>query len=117
MKIIVFIISIFLLWIISPLFIVYAFIKFIFNKGLTYYLYNTAISIDQLGNVIGAPIMNLCLITKDSKYPFGNPDQTISYVLGMNYKLNSLNKLGLLIVKILNKIDNQHVEKAVKYEQ
>ena len=102
-----------MLWIISPLFIIYAFVKFIFKKGLTDYLYNTAISIDQLGNVIGAPIMNDLLITNKSNKLFGNPDETISHTLGFNFNNKTLTKLGYIIVFILNSIDENHVQKAV----
>ena len=113
--VILFIIATILFWILSPLFIIYALFK---ASNLSVYFRNVALSIDQLGNTMGAPMMNNLLMKKNCTYAkFGNPDQTISYVLGINYKLNSLNKLGLLIVKILDKIDNQHVEKAVKYEQ
>ena len=113
--IVLFIVATILFWILSPLFIIYALFK---AGNLSVYFRNVALSIDQLGNTMGAPMMNSLLIKKNCIHlRFGNPDQTISYVLGINYKLNSLNKLGLLIVKILDKIEKQHVEKAVEYEQ
>ena len=42
---------------------------------------------------------------------------TLSAVFGKNKQLGKLNKLGLAIAWILNKIDPNHTEKAVKNEE
>lgn len=112
--IILYIVAVLLLWILSPVFILYAIIRTV-NKDK--YFYDVAFGIDQLGNVLGAPLMNDLLIKKTSKHKYGNPDETISYVTGLNYKDKSLTLFGLLIVKRLNSLDENHVEKAVKNEQ
>jgi len=114
MGIILFLIATIMLWILSPLFIIYSLIK---TPNLSNYFRDTALSIDQLGNTMGGPIMNNVLIKSESLFKFGNPDQTISYVLGKNQELKTLTRMGLFIVKILNKIEKNHVEKAVEYEQ
>lgn len=105
---ILYIVAVILLAILSPLFILYAIIRAI-NKSE--YFYNVALSIDQLGNAMGCIIMNDVLLTKNSKYLFGNVDDTISYVLGMNYNANTLTIFGKLIVFFLSR---KHVQKAVE---
>jgi len=114
MGIILFIIASFMLWVLTPLFIIYALIK---TPNLSKYFRDTALSIDQLGNTMGGPVMNSVLLKTESTFKFGDPDQTISYVLGKNHELKTLTNIGLFIVKILNKIEKNHVEKAVEYEQ
>jgi len=49
--------------------------------------------------------------------PFGDPDQTISYVLGKNKQLGTLNLHGKFWCFLLNLIDKGHVEKAVINEE
>jgi hypothetical protein len=44
---------------------------------------------------------------------FGDIDETVSYVLGVNYYSDNLNKVGLIIVKILNKLESYHIQRAL----
>ncbi len=78
---------------------------------LNSYAKTIAVSLDQLGNVVLSNIMNDFLITEEG-YKFGDEDETISRVLGMNKKSNTLTNLGRWIADVLNKIDPDHVEKA-----
>lgn len=87
------------------------FLGLLLSKNKAKYNLNVAISYDQLGNVILAPLMNVLLKKKGGKF-FGHPDETISFVLGRNKALGKLTKLGKLIADGLNKIDPNHVEKA-----
>jgi len=113
--IVLFIVATILFWILSPLFIIYALFK---AGNLSVYFRNVALSIDQLGNTMGAPLMNSLLIKKNCIYlKFGNPDQTISYVLSVNYFNKSLTILGIIIVKILDFVDTDHIKKAYESEQ
>jgi hypothetical protein len=78
------------------------------------YLKVIAISIDQLGNVVCAELFNDTLIKKGlNVFEFGNEDNTISEVLGINKRSGDLTRLGFLIATILNKIEKNHVEKAI----
>jgi hypothetical protein len=102
---------------------VYGIIKNILTfKGKTLILvinsifYMIAYAIDQLGNVVCQFLFNDCMVKKDG-YKFGNPDKTISYVLGINKEKDTLTGFGGLIVAILHCIDPYHVEKAVKNDQ
>jgi hypothetical protein len=83
-------------------------------KGINRYLFTIAKSIDQLGNVVCADLFNYTMIKKNG-YRFGNEDVTISHVLGMNKKINTLTFTGKLLADFLNLIDKQHVEKAIEY--
>jgi len=83
-------------------------------KSINKYLFTIAKSIDQLGNVVCADLFNTTLIKKGD-YTFGNEDVTISHVLGMNKKINTLTFTGKLLSNFLNLIDKQHVEKAIEY--
>ncbi len=84
-------------------------------KRLGSYFKTIAISIDQLGNVVLSNLLNDVLINKNG-YQFGDEDETISKVLGINKANNTLLKAGKSISFILNKIDKNHVEKASKSE-
>ena len=85
-------------------------------KSINRYLFTIAKSIDQLGNVVCADLFNTTLIKKGG-YTFGNEDVTISHVLGVNKKINTLTFTGKLLANFLNLIDKQHVEKAIEYER
>jgi hypothetical protein len=72
-----------------------------------------SVSVDQLGNTVMSTLFNDILITKYG-HKFGDEDQTISMVLGVNKAIGTLTKVGRLIADILNKIDPNHVEKAIE---
>jgi hypothetical protein len=80
-------------------------------KKLNSYTKLIALSINQLGNVVLSNLMNDTLI-KENGYKFGNEDETISKVLGINKYYGKLTKLGKKISDILNWLDKDHVEKA-----
>ena len=112
MGILLFIIARVLQWILSPLFIIYSILRLGSLKAISNYFRDMAIAIDRLGNVMGGSIMNDLLIMKDG-YKFGDKSKTISYVLGMNYPL-TLTWMGFALSMLLNKIDPNHIEKAVE---
>ena len=117
MGVILFIVARFLQWALTPLFFIYSTIRFMNFKKISEYFHNVAFSIDQLGNVMGAPIMNDLLLKENPTKLYGNPDETISHVTGVNYKSNKLKFFGILLAKILNKIDKNHVQNAAENEQ
>lgn len=90
--------------------------KFEFNSGrkkLNEYFLKMAICIDQLGNVMAAPLLNLTCLKKKG-HRFGETRETISLVLGYNSRLNNLTVFGESLGWLLNKIDNNHLEKAIE---
>lgn len=113
--IVLFILSLIILFAIGPLAFLYAIIKPIFQV-VSRLLYFLAYSVDQLGNVLCATLFNDLLIKGKDKYKFGNPDITISAVLGENKHKGTLTKAGVLLCKLLNWIDKNHVEKSREEE-
>jgi len=81
------------------------------------YFWNIAISLDQLGNVICADPMNYLLIQPYSKYKFGNPDETISSVLGKNQLHDRLKPFGKRVVMLLGKLDENHSIKSIENDE
>lgn len=110
------ILSIILLVLFLPLGWIYTNIKFIRKKiskteYTRYYLLN-AVSNDQKGNVVLSYLLNDILI-KSEENKFGDPDETISSVLGKNKIDNSLTKVGIFLDKILSILDNNHSIKSI----
>ncbi|MGJ5643191.1 hypothetical protein [Formosa sp. S-31] len=82
--------------------------------GTSSFFIEIAASYDQLGNAVFGGFFNwLFLQDTDIRYAFGNKDDTISEVLGWNAELNSLNNYGKLLVKLLDKLDNNHCYNAM----
>lgn len=117
MGIILFLTARFLQWILTPLFFIYAILRFRNFKKISAYFHEVAFAIDQLGNVMGGPIMNDVLLKKDAVKTYGNPDETISHVTGVNYLVNKLTIFGKALAWILNKVDKNHVQNAAINEQ
>ena len=84
-------------------------------KGRKDYFWRVALSIDQTGGVICSQLFNLLLIKNG--YRFGDPDKTISYVLGRNKLKGTLTDLGKALDWLLDLIDKEHTLKAVKSGQ
>jgi len=122
--------GILLLIIAIVLFVVLAPLGLLFN--LFYYFYkrkffkafkevNTdmfyiALSIDQLGNTVFKHLFNWALRKKDG-YRFGNPDETISGVLGKNKLIGTLTTTGKVLDWILNKIDKNHSINSIEADE
>jgi len=105
-------IAIILAIVLFPIGWLYTFITFRAKpERLNIYVRTIALSIDQLGNVVLSNLFNDIMI-KVGGYKFGNEDETISKVLGVNKYNKTLKFLGRLLAWILNKIDKDHVEKA-----
>lgn len=107
-----------------PSIIVVLFVAFFKRKvgkaidNLGKYLFKIAYSIDQLGNVVCSELFNITLIKyKKDSYKFGNPDETISSVLGKNKQRNTLTKTGKLLSRFLNFLDKNHVIKSIEEDQ
>lgn len=72
-----------------------------------------AIGVDRLGNVVCGELFNDILITRnENSHKFGNMNETVSRVLGLNKRTNTLTKFGRGIANILNWIHPNHVELA-----
>lgn len=75
--------------------------------------YDLALCIDQLANVLFQELFNVVFV-KGNYYAFGNPDETISSVLGKNKQRNTLTRFGRFIDRILSKLDRNHTIKSIE---
>ncbi len=89
----------------------------LFRTDLKTYYWNMAIALDQLGNVCLESLMNDLLIQEWSNNNFGNPDETISSVLGKNQLDGTLKPLGKNLVLLLGKLDNNHSIKSIERDE
>ena len=105
-----------------PIGLIYTFVKTFRNVSQTFikrletYLFIIAYSIDQLGNAVMQELFNDTLIHHYG-YKFGNPDETISSVLGKNKLQNTLTGAGRILCGILEFIDRKHTEKAIENDE
>lgn len=84
----------------------------------TAYFMEVAVVIDELGNVVCGALFNLVLSKKNAKYLFGYRHQTISLIVGYLKRVNELTKIGNALWWVLEKVDKDHCEKAIKeYEK
>lgn len=119
MEFILFLAAIILCYILFPIFLCYVILKSIFKwdiRILKIWFYRTSYSVDQTGNVIGNNLMNDILIKKGG-YQFGNPDETISSVIGKNYRDDTLTVLGKSIRFILDSLDYNHCLNSIDNEE
>ena len=111
-----------LFYLMFPSIIVMLFLSFFkrrVNNGVdsvSSYLYKVALSIDQLGNVVMSELLNITLIKKGG-YKFGNPDETISGVIGKNYLKESLSPVGRILDNILNLFEKDHSINAIEGDE
>jgi len=113
-EILLFIIAIVLFIAIAPLGFLF---ELLFNlKYFLEYLHILAVSIDQTGGVWCKSLFNFIFIKKEG-HKFGLPDETISSVLGKNYKNNNLTLLGKLLNSLLNTKSNHTIESIEEDEQ
>lgn len=112
MGFILFIIAILLSLVLFPVGIGYA----MFRPKRGEYFYTVAYGIDQLGNVVCRDAFNKWLIS-DRGYKFGNPDETVSSVLGKNKRAGTLTKSGKFLDKILEWLDDGHSIDAIEEDE
>ena len=116
---ILFIVSTFLACLIYP-------IAFLYSIGLTLlksgyktlddYLFNCAYATDQHANVFLAKLFNDIMI-KQGGHKFGNPDETISSVLGKNKLMGKLSWFGKCLDYILHLLDENHSIKSIEHDE
>jgi|TARA_R100000084_G_scaffold38927_1_gene15669 hypothetical protein len=94
---------------------VYQIICFKWQRGLNIlgeYLLNVSIVISKLINVSCITGLNLCFLNKNS-YKFGNPDDTVLYVLAKNSNLSALSLFGRIITFFIRVISKSSLESAL----
>lgn len=119
-NLLLFIIALLIYLIVAPLCISYAAFKSISHKNIS--LVDTlsniflrhAKGIDQIGNGGFYLIFNDFFIKDDNIHPFGDVEETISSVMGVNKINNNLTLVGKLLDGILSLIDDNHSIKSIK---
>jgi hypothetical protein len=83
---------------------------------LSYVGFSLAVAIDVVGNVICGPLFNFILLKKvnGSNIYFGNISHTVSLIIGLNYRMCQLSKIGMLLYKVIEKLDPGHFENCIK---
>jgi hypothetical protein len=118
MKAILFIIAILLGVVLLPVGLLYSIVYRLLFKtrstsSVSDYFYTCALAVDQLGNVFCSDLFNSVFIYITASVPFGDPDQTISAVLGYAQHENTLTSTGELVANLLDAIDKEHCKKAM----
>jgi len=103
-----------------PLTFAYYLFTFRFKKSfrlIERYFYHLAFSFDQFANVRYKVWLNKFMAEKYKRtFYYGDEDDTISYCTAMNYYKNKNEAKGLLkfVAIMLDKVDKNHLEKAIK---
>lgn len=113
MGFVLFLVALILSVILFPIAFVYSIAKLILGYT-SRLLFTVAIGIDMIGNVVCADLFNDLLIKKDG-HRFGSINETVSKVLGLNKRTNTLSKTGMFLSNLLNTIHKRHVEIAAGY--
>jgi hypothetical protein len=87
-------------------------VNWLFVKEKSGYFKSSAINLDKFGNREFRTLFNKVLVLEDG-CKFGNINETISSVLGRNELKNTLSKLGIILVWVLDKIDKNHCLKSI----
>lgn len=85
----------------------------VITKEKNEYNLKIAISLDQLGNVILGPLLNI-VMKKRGGWLFGDEDETLSMAIALNYYMNNLTNLGGFFADMLEYIDPGHLQKAIE---
>jgi len=101
MGVVLFILSVILLYALSIPLIMYSIIMTPSLKALNEHFFQLAKSIDQFGNRLACDLFNDILIT-DKGHKYGNIDETISSVTGRNYQAGTLTRAGRIFRAFLD---------------
>ena len=99
---------------VEPINLIYViFVKKKFTwKRLNGYFREEAVAIDRFGNYQYRSLFNTWFVAENG-YKHGNINETISSVLGKNQRDDTLTKFGMLITKILDRMDENHCKKSI----
>jgi hypothetical protein len=121
MGIVLFLVAVVIKWVLFPFAVLYNVVNVVWNYPLKMWYkclerdaYRAAYSIDQQGNTMYHRMLNDFFIKRTSADKFGNPDETISSVLGKNKLTDSLTGMGILLANILDALDKNHVTKSIE---
>ncbi len=84
------------------------FVYQMFKPEFWEYLFDFALSLDQIGNKACQGMLNDAFTKGENRYSFGNKDETVSSALGKNQKRGTLSGAGKILAYILHKLDKNH---------
>jgi hypothetical protein len=117
-EIIILVAALIMLIIILPIVCVYMVLKRLINgngKMISVWCWRVSKAIDVFANIHGAEIFNDLLINKGG-YKFGNPQETISSVIGKNQRDETLTILGNTLRALLDVIEYGHCILSINNE-
>jgi len=121
MGIILFIVAVILVTILTALSFVftpiYYLVTFKWKTGIKEFdrwFYKMALSLDQFGALACSKLLKVTLTKGENAHPFTDEDDTASYVIGRNKYRGTLTRFGRWIDYILNILDKEHTDKAIK---
>ena len=127
LRVILFLVALILTVILAPLGILHFIFKHFWKRrfigGLAVFgdlILAIAALIDRIANVLLQSLFNkTCIIEKG--YRFGDKDDTISFVLGVNENKGTLTNFGIKLCALLSKFEKDHCKvtfnnKLIKYE-
>jgi hypothetical protein len=103
-------------WIANPIYYIATFKWKTGGNKLAEWLYTSALANDQTGNAQSAIVFQF-MFTKKGSFKFGDPDDTVSYVLARNKYKGKLNLAGRIIGGFLDAIDHDnggHLKKSIE---
>ena len=112
---ILFLTALILVLIFYPIGFIYSVLFTILKSGyktLDNYLFNCSLATDQHANTFLAKLFNDVMV-QPGGHKFGNPDETISSVLGKNKLKNKLSLVGKGLDLLLNMIEDNHSIKSI----
>lgn len=78
------------------------------------YFWNALIAADQLANVLLSPLLNLIL--RPGAARFGDPDETLSSVMGKLVEAGECRGCRL-ICRLLHLLDPEHCERSIERDE
>ena len=112
------IVAMVLLYLLLPIVALFMVLKYLLTgdkRTLSVWFWRTARAIDVFANVNGAEFFNAIFIIEGG-YKFGNPQETISSVIGKNQRDKTLSLAGNILRWMLDRISQDHCLNSINLD-
>ena len=112
------IVAMVLLYLLLPIVALFMILKYLLTgdkRTLSVWFWRTARAIDIFANVNGAEFFNAIFIIEGG-YKFGNPQETISSVIGKNQRDKTLSLAGNILRWMLDRISQGHCLNSINLD-
>ena len=112
------IVAMVLLYLLLPIVALFMILKYLLTgdkRTLSVWFWRTARAIDIFANVNGAEFFNAIFIIEGG-YKFGNPQETISSVIGKNQRDKTLSLAGNILRWMLDRISQDHCLNSINLD-